>query len=99
MLLCLALQIAMQMQNADADAECNAECRMQMQNALQMQIALQVRYQKNALLQSQTACARRGAGPDPKGFAPCRQRPTGNLRPVEPSLASLLGRLGVLGNA
>ena len=34
-----------------------------------------------------------------KGFAPCRQPPTGNLRPVEPSLASLLGRLGVLGNA
>ena len=63
MLLCLALQIAMQMQNADADADAKqmqSKCRVQ--NALQMQIALQIGYQKNTQLKSQTACAPEALG-------------------------------------
>ena len=52
---------AKQMQNAECRMQ-NAEYRMQMQNALQMQIALQVRYQKNTPVRSQTACAPEALG-------------------------------------
>ena len=77
MLLCLAVQtlcrcrcrMQMQMQNA----ECR--CRMQMQNALQMQIALQNCRSESITVEISNGLRARGAGPDLKGFAPCRRPP------------------------